>query len=230
VVKFFRDKKDKRPKPLKSVFNVLVELLEQLTHSPEDAERRRHEILSNLLSLKTSPLKCLFDVLSKANKNPSDAATMLREDDPHFGLVRDSLVDFQHAVRPVHRDPNCSRFIDKFLMLPDPGSQMLKLHERLGYCDVTDEVAPMFKTNNGSITSSTHGCVRAGAPAVLVVCNSSFRILSRLVQALFNLSTMPSSAVIAHTTGLDILLDEGSFYSPRCSCDTVTLSNFYRRW
>jgi hypothetical protein len=157
VVKFLRDKKDKRPKPLKSIFNALVELLEQLTHSPEDAERRRHEKLSQLLSLKSSPLKSVFDILSKANKSPSDAAAMLREDDADFVLVSDSLIDFQHALRPVHRDPNCSRFIDKFLMLPDPGSQMLKLHERLGYDDVTDEVEEVFKSNNGSITSSTHG-------------------------------------------------------------------------
>jgi hypothetical protein len=181
VVKFLRDKKDKRPKPLKSVFNVLVELLEQLTHSPEDAERRRHEKLSQLLSLKASPLKSLFDVLSKANKSPSDAAAMLREDDADFVSVRDSLIDFQHALRPVHRDPNCSRFIDKFLMLPDPGSQMLKLHAALGYSDVTDEVAPMFKTNNGSITSSTHGWARAVAPAALVARNVTRHVAFCLV-------------------------------------------------
>ncbi len=157
VIKFLRDKKDKRPKPLKSVFKVLVELLEQLTNSPEDAEKRRHENLTQLMSLKTSHLKSLFDVLSKANRSPSDAAAMLREDGSVFRSVRNSLIDFQDALRPVHRDPNYSRFTDKFLMLPDPGSQMLKLHERLGYSDLTDEAAPMFKSNNGSITSSTHG-------------------------------------------------------------------------
>jgi len=44
-----------------------------------------------------------------------------------------ALADLQQALRPVQSDSSFGRFIDKFLALPDPGSQLLKLHKHLQY-------------------------------------------------------------------------------------------------
>ena len=157
VVKFLRVKK--QPKPLKSVFEALVGLLEQLTHTPEDAARRRHEQLSEFFAQKSS-LKALQKVLTEAQKSPADAAEMLREGNDAFHHVCKALADMQQAMRPVQSDSSFGRFIDKFLALPDPGNQLLKLHKHLKYTDFQEKKDRMqeLESNNGSITSSTHGC------------------------------------------------------------------------
>lgn len=159
VVRFLRDKNTKHPKPLKSIFEKLVFLLEQLTHPPDDAKKLRRAELTELLSMQSSHLKALHRILHEAEKNPTEAAIMLDEDQDSLKSIRLGLLDLQHAVIPTCKDPHFSRFIDKFLALPDPGSQLLKIHKLLKFNDYTaqDEMEPMLRSNNGIITSSTHG-------------------------------------------------------------------------
>ena len=159
VVRFLRDKHTMHPKPLTSIFEKLVQLLEHLTHSPADAQAQRRDSLTKMLSESSSPLRILHNVLAEAQKNPSHAADMLSETQDHFNSFKRGLQKLQHALVPAVKDPTFSRFIDKFLALPDPGSQLLKIHKLLNYRDFTeqDEMEPMLKSNNGIITSSTHG-------------------------------------------------------------------------
>ena len=147
------------PKPLTSIFEKLVQLLEHLTHSPADAQAQRHASLTKMLSESSSPLMILHSVLTEAQENPSHAADMLSETQEHFNSFKRGLQKLQHALVPAVKDPTFSRFIDKFLALPDPGSQLLKIHKLLNYRDFTeqDEMEPMLKSNNGIITSSTNG-------------------------------------------------------------------------
>ena len=159
VVKFLRDKKTKQPKPLQSIFEKLVLLLELLTHTPEDAEKLRQIQLTEVLSMKSPHLTALHKILSEAQQSPSEAANLLREGQHYFHSIRIGLLELQHALHPVCKDPQFSRFIDKFLALPDPGSQLLSIHKLLQYNDfsATDEMEQMLASNNGRITSSTHG-------------------------------------------------------------------------
>ena len=159
MVKFLRDKKTKQPKPLKSIFEKLVLLLELLTHTPEDAEKLRHIQLTEMLSMKSPHLTALHEILSKAQNSPSEAANLLREGQDYFHSIRIGLLELQHALHPVCKDPQFSRFIDKFLALPDPGSQLLSIHKLLQYNDfsASDEMEQMLASNNGRTTSSTHG-------------------------------------------------------------------------
>ncbi len=142
---------------MKAIFEELVALLETLTRHPNEAQAKRHEHLSAFLSKKSGSLKTLFEVLSKAQTNPSEAAAMLSEDRADYNLVTKSLVDLQHVLRPVEKDPHFSRFVDKFLTLPDPGSRLLKLHKLLQYSDHDD--MDHLRSNNGIETSSTHAYV-----------------------------------------------------------------------
>lgn len=156
LIRFLRNKKTKQPHSLEAIFEELVALLEALTHTPKQAQEKRHERLALTFSKKSGPIKILFEVLSQAQTSPSDAASMLSEHQSDYGLVMRGLVEFQHALRPVENDPHFSRFIDKFLILPDPGSRLLKLHKLLKYPD-HDEM-DHIRSNNGLETSSTHAC------------------------------------------------------------------------
>jgi hypothetical protein len=139
-----------------------VYLLEQLTFTPEQAqERRRNELTEELIN-QSSHLLTLHNVLSEAKRNPADAARLLDEGNHQFASFRRGISQLQSAMHPVSKDPSFARFIDKFLALPDPGNQLLKIHKLLKYDDFDekrDEMEPMLRSNNGIITSSTHRCV-----------------------------------------------------------------------
>ena len=72
-------------------------------------------------------------MLSESQRSPADTAETLREGTDTFHHVMKALADLQQALRPVQSDSSFGRFIDKFLALPDPGSQLLKLHKHLQY-------------------------------------------------------------------------------------------------
>ncbi len=138
-------------------------LLEQLTFTPQQAQERRHaELTEELLKIQSSHLLTLHKVLSEAQKNPAEAASLLDESNHQFSSFRRGISQLQSAMQPVSKDPCFARFIDKFLALPDPGNQLLKIHKLLKYDDFDekkDEMEPMLRSNNGIITSSTHRCV-----------------------------------------------------------------------
>jgi hypothetical protein len=156
-------------------------------------------------------MKTLCDLLSKAQSNPSEAASMLAEGNATSRSVMKGLVDFQHALRPVGTDQTFSRFIDKFLALPDPGSRLLKLHKLLEFSDYsTADEMDHIRSNNGSETSSTHAYVSCCIARrncswrsfqifnfilfyFIRIVDTAIRVLSRLIQALYNLSTVPGA-------------------------------------
>ncbi len=130
--------------------------------TPRQAQQRRHDELSKELLAQSSHLLTLHKIISETQKNPAGAASFLDEGNEQLHSFRRGLSQLQSAMQPVSKDPCFARFIDKFLALPDPGNQLLKIHKLLKYDDFDekkDEMEPMLRSNNGIITSSTHRCV-----------------------------------------------------------------------